>query len=158
SAAGATCSAAPRGDETLDGQHRAEVLGRDLLVADADAEALLQERHELEDSERVDDAGVGEVVLVADVEAAGGGGQAVHHELPDGGARVAVHAEHHAASATRASAASRVRSVLPVDVFGSSARSSMRSGTMPSGIRRAQWVCSTPAVSVSPARTATKAR
>src|SRR4029077_6440800 len=117
-------------DQALDGHDRAEVLRGDLLVADGDAEALLQEGHQLEDAERVDDAAVDQVVLVGDVGAAAGRRQAVEDELADGGAGVAVHAEHQAASARRASAASRVRSVLPVEVLGSAVRTSMRSGTM----------------------------
>src|SRR5207248_7814091 len=67
---GARCDT--RRDEALDAVDGAEVLGRYFFVADGDLKALLEERHELEDPQRVHDTGIDAVLGVGALAAAGG--------------------------------------------------------------------------------------
>jgi hypothetical protein len=56
----------PSADERLDRGKRAEVVRGELVVRDANPEAILQERHELGHAQRVDDAAREQVVIRRD--------------------------------------------------------------------------------------------
>src|SRR5512132_453434 len=110
-------------DEPFDGLDGPEVLGGDVLVADLDAERLLQEGDELEDAQRVDDPAVDEGLVVGDRGETARGRQGAQDEVADLG-------RHHAALAGASGCSRPPRSTLPVEVLGSAARASIVSGTM----------------------------